>query len=61
MKRVRARGVQNLGLSAIKELAYRGIDGITLRGGVLGSNEQIFGADEQLPKGGCGRCPKNAL
>src|SRR6516164_6093237 len=26
---------------------------------VLGSNEQIFGADEQLPKGGCGRCPKN--
>jgi len=22
---------------------------------VLGSNEQIFGADEQVPKGGCGR------
>jgi hypothetical protein len=32
-----------------------------LRGGVLGSNEQIFGADEQVPKGGCGRCPKNTL
>jgi len=28
---------------------------------VLGSNEQIFGADEQVPKGGCGRCPKNTL
>src|SRR5262245_23944966 len=24
-----------------------------------GFNEQIFGADEQVPKGGCGRCPKN--
>src|SRR5262245_36860041 len=26
-----------------------------------GFNEQIFGADEQVPKGGCGPCPKNAL
>jgi hypothetical protein len=25
----------------------------------IGLNEQIFGADEQAPKGGCGRCPKN--
>jgi hypothetical protein len=25
---------------------------------VLGSNEQIFGADKQVPKGSCGRCPK---
>jgi hypothetical protein len=30
------------------------------RAPVLGSNEQIFGANEQVPKGGCGRCPKNA-
>jgi len=28
---------------------------------VYGSGEQIFGADEQDPKGGCGPCPKNAL
>src|SRR6516165_6711761 len=27
---------------------------------MLGSNEQIFGADEQVPKGGCGPRPKNA-
>jgi hypothetical protein len=27
---------------------------------VLGSNEQIFGANKQVPKGGCGPCPKNA-
>jgi len=26
---------------------------------VLGSNEQIFGADKQVSKGGCGPCPKN--
>src|SRR5262249_55191982 len=28
---------------------------------VHGSGEQIFGADEQVPKGGCGPCPKNTL
>jgi hypothetical protein len=28
---------------------------------IHGFNEQIFGADEQVPKGGCGRCPKNTL
>ena len=28
---------------------------------VVGSDEQIFGADEQDPRGGCGPCPKNAL
>src|SRR5262245_55599999 len=28
---------------------------------VHGSDEQIFGADEQAPKGGRGRGPKNAL
>jgi hypothetical protein len=27
----------------------------------FGFNEQIFGADKQVPKGGCGPCPKNAL
>jgi len=29
--------------------------------GRRGFNEQIFGADEQVPKGGCGPCPKNTL
>src|SRR5215469_6290378 len=24
-----------------------------------GFNERIFGADKQVSKGGCGRCPKN--
>jgi hypothetical protein len=28
---------------------------------VLGSNEQIIGVKEQVPQGGCGRCPKNTL
>jgi len=27
--------------------------------GRRGFAEQIFGADEQVPKGGCGPCPKN--
>ena len=29
--------------------------------GPIGFNKQIFGADEQAPKSGCGRCPKNAF
>jgi len=28
---------------------------------MLGSKEQIFGADKQVSKRGRGRCPKNAL
>src|SRR5215472_6439638 len=28
--------------------------------GLRGFNEQIFDADEQVSKGGCGPCPKNA-
>src|SRR5262244_2057930 len=27
---------------------------------VHGSGKQMFGADKQVPKGGCGLCPKNA-
>ena|SRR6516164_636514 len=29
--------------------------------GLRDFNKQSFDADEQAPKGGCGRCPKNAL
>jgi hypothetical protein len=42
-------------------LAWLACESLDPPQGRHGFTEQIFGSDEQAPKGGCGRCPKNAV